>query len=86
MLDRQRLQYLEAMGIPVYVPRQWLLEPVSAPEDNDGETAAAASAQQQTDPVSDSRGSAEYKRAMAGVFVQRAVEQAWKQAQATLYQ
>ncbi len=48
--------------------------------------AVAEAAQQQTDPISDSRGSAAYKRAMTGVFVQRALEQAWKQAQATLYQ
>ena len=37
-------------------------------------------AQQQTDPISDTRGSADYKRAMAGVFVRRALEQAWQQA------
>lgn len=43
---------------------------------------AGAVAQQQTDPISDTRGSAEYKRAMAGVFVRRALEQAWQQAQA----
>jgi len=41
---------------------------------------AGAAAQQQTDPISDTRGSAEYKRAMAGVFVRRALEQAWQQA------
>jgi carbon-monoxide dehydrogenase medium subunit len=44
---------------------------------------AGAVAQQQTDPISDTRGSAEYKRAMAGVFVRRALEQAWQRAQAT---
>jgi carbon-monoxide dehydrogenase medium subunit len=43
---------------------------------------AGAAAQQQTDPISDTRGSAEYKRAMAGVFVRRALEQAWQHAQA----
>jgi len=43
---------------------------------------AGAVAQQQTDPISDTRGSAEYKRAMAGVFVRRALEQAWQRAQA----
>jgi len=43
---------------------------------------AGAVAQQQTDPISDTRGSAEYKRAMAGVFVRRALEQAWRHAQA----
>ena len=43
---------------------------------------AGAVAQQQTDPISDTRGSAEYKRAMAGVFVRRALEQAWHRAQA----
>lgn len=43
---------------------------------------AGAVAQQQTDPISDTRGSADYKRAMAGVFVRRALEQAWQQAQA----
>jgi carbon-monoxide dehydrogenase medium subunit len=37
-------------------------------------------AQQVTDPISDGRGSAEYKRAMAGVFVRRALEQAWQRA------
>jgi len=41
---------------------------------------AGAVAQQHTDPLSDTRGSAEYKRAMAGVFVRRALEQAWQQA------
>jgi len=41
---------------------------------------AGAVAQQQTDPISDTRGSADYKRAMAGVFVRRALEQAWQQA------
>lgn len=43
---------------------------------------AGAVAQQQTDPISDTRGSAEYKRAMAAVFVRRALEQAWQRAQA----
>jgi carbon-monoxide dehydrogenase medium subunit len=42
--------------------------------------AAGAAAQQVTDPISDTRGSAEYKRAMAGVFVRRALEQAWQRA------
>jgi carbon-monoxide dehydrogenase medium subunit len=41
---------------------------------------AGALAQQVTDPISDARGSAEYKRAMAGVFVRRALEQAWQRA------
>jgi carbon-monoxide dehydrogenase medium subunit len=36
-----------------------------------------------TDPISDVRGSAEYKRAMAGVFVRRALEQAWQRASAS---
>jgi len=40
----------------------------------------AALAQECTDPTSDIRGSADYKRAMAGVFVQRALEQAWQRA------
>ena len=40
----------------------------------------AAASEQAVDPVSDVRGSASYKRAMAGVFVRRAVEQAWRQA------
>jgi aerobic carbon-monoxide dehydrogenase medium subunit len=44
---------------------------------------AGTLAQQVTDPVSDARGSAEYKRAMAGVFVRRALEQAWQRALAT---
>ena len=39
-----------------------------------------AAARQLTDPVSDSRGSAQYKRAMTGVFVGRAIEQAWERA------
>jgi carbon-monoxide dehydrogenase medium subunit len=39
-----------------------------------------AAAQRITDPISDARGSAEYKRAMAGVFVRRAMEQAWQRA------
>ena len=38
------------------------------------------SAERLTDPVSDSRGSAEYKRAMAAIFVSRAVSQAWERA------
>jgi carbon-monoxide dehydrogenase medium subunit len=45
---------------------------------------AGAAAQAITDPISDTRGSADYKRAMAGVFVQRALDQAWQQAQATV--
>jgi carbon-monoxide dehydrogenase medium subunit len=44
---------------------------------------AGTLAQQMTDPISDARGSAEYKRAMAGVFVRRALEQAWQRALAT---
>ncbi|HSF33309.1 MAG TPA: xanthine dehydrogenase family protein subunit M [Candidatus Tectomicrobia bacterium] len=44
---------------------------------------AGALAQRVTDPISDARGSAEYKRAMAGVFVRRALEQAWQRAQAS---
>ena len=43
---------------------------------------AGAAAQRVTDPISDVRGSAEYKRAMAGVFVRRALEQAWERARA----
>jgi carbon-monoxide dehydrogenase medium subunit len=43
---------------------------------------AGALAQQVTDPISDTRGSSAYKRAMAGVFVRRALEQAWQRAQA----
>jgi carbon-monoxide dehydrogenase medium subunit len=46
--------------------------------------AAGAAAQEITDPLSDTRGSASYKRAMAGVFVRRALAQAWEQAQATV--
>ena len=45
---------------------------------------AAAAAQQVTDPISDTRGSADYKRAMAGVFVRRALAQAWEQALASV--
>ncbi len=39
-----------------------------------------AAAQRLTDPVSDVRGSAEYKRAMTGVFAGRAIDQAWQRA------
>jgi carbon-monoxide dehydrogenase medium subunit len=42
--------------------------------------AAGAAAQEITDPLGDTRGSAPYKRAMAGVFVRRALAQAWEQA------
>ena len=42
---------------------------------------AGAAAKAITDPISDTRGSAAYKRDMAGVFVQRALDQAWRQAQ-----
>ena len=45
---------------------------------------AGVLAQQVTDPISDTRGSAEYKRAMAGVFVRRALEQAWQRALAAI--
>lgn len=45
---------------------------------------AAAAAQQVTDPISDTRGTSEYKRAMAGVFVRRALEQAWQHALASV--
>jgi carbon-monoxide dehydrogenase medium subunit len=41
-------------------------------------------AQEGTDPISDTRGSAAYKRAMAGVFVRRALDQAWNQALASV--
>ena len=44
---------------------------------------AGAAAKAITDPISDTRGSAAYKRDMAGVFVQRALDQAWRQAQAS---
>lgn len=44
---------------------------------------AGAVAQQETDPISDTRGSADYKRAMTGVFIRRVLEQAWQQALAT---
>jgi len=46
--------------------------------------AAGEAAQQATDPISDTRGSADYKRAMAGVFVKRALAQAWQQARTNL--
>ncbi len=42
--------------------------------------AVGAAARQLTDPVGDSRGSAQYKRAMTGVFVGRAIDQAWERA------
>jgi carbon-monoxide dehydrogenase medium subunit len=45
--------------------------------------AAGSLAQQVTDPISDGRGSAEYKRAMAAVFVRRALEQAYQRALAS---
>ena len=41
---------------------------------------AGVAAQQVTDPMSDTRGSAAYKRSMAGVFVRRALDQAWQEA------
>ncbi len=44
---------------------------------------AGAVAQRLTDPISDFRGSADYKRAMAGVFVRRALEEAWRRASAS---
>jgi carbon-monoxide dehydrogenase medium subunit len=40
---------------------------------------AGRAAEDATDPISDARGSAEYKRAMAGVFTRRALQQAWQQ-------
>jgi carbon-monoxide dehydrogenase medium subunit len=45
---------------------------------------AGAVAKAVTDPISDTRGSAAYKRDMAGVFVKRALDQAWQDAQATV--
>jgi aerobic carbon-monoxide dehydrogenase medium subunit len=45
---------------------------------------AGAVAKAATDPISDTRGSASYKRDMAGVFVQRALDQAWHYAQSTV--
>lgn len=39
--------------------------------------AAAAAAMRIVDPIPDGRGSAEYKRQMAGVFVRRALRDAW---------
>jgi carbon-monoxide dehydrogenase medium subunit len=47
---------------------------------------AGAVAQEATDPLSDTRGSAAYKRSMAGVFVRRALDQAWQQALASIGQ
>jgi carbon-monoxide dehydrogenase medium subunit len=44
---------------------------------------AGAAAQQVTDPLSDVRGSASYKRSMAAVYVLRALGQAWQQALGT---
>jgi carbon-monoxide dehydrogenase medium subunit len=44
---------------------------------------AGAAAQQVTDPLSDVRGSASYKRSMAEVYVRRALGQAWQQALGT---
>ncbi len=41
---------------------------------------AASLAQEHTDPISDSRGSSDYKREMAGVCVRRALEQAGQRA------
>ncbi len=41
---------------------------------------AGVAAKAVTDPISDTRGSAAYKRDMAGVFVQRALDQAWQNA------
>jgi carbon-monoxide dehydrogenase medium subunit len=41
---------------------------------------AASVVQEHTDPISDSRGGADYKREMAGVCVRRALEQAWQRA------
>jgi carbon-monoxide dehydrogenase medium subunit len=46
---------------------------------------AGTAAQEITDPLSDTRGSASYKRAMAGVFVRRALAQAWDQALASVH-
>jgi carbon-monoxide dehydrogenase medium subunit len=45
---------------------------------------AGAAAQQVTDPLSDVRGSASYKRSMAAVYVRRALGQAWQQALGTM--
>jgi carbon-monoxide dehydrogenase medium subunit len=45
---------------------------------------AAAAAKDEVDPLSDPRGSAEYKRDMAEVFARRALEQAFADAQARL--
>jgi carbon-monoxide dehydrogenase medium subunit len=42
--------------------------------------AAAEAARRIVDPVADPRGSAEYKRQMAGVFVRRALRGAWDRA------
>jgi carbon-monoxide dehydrogenase medium subunit len=48
---------------------------------SDGLLAAAAQAAMRiVDPISDPRGSAEYKRQMVGVFVRRAVRAAWQRA------
>ena len=45
---------------------------------------AGQAAQAITDPISDTRGSSAYKQAMAGVYVRRALEQAWQQALASV--
>lgn len=47
---------------------------------------AGAAAREATDPLSDTRGSAAYKRDMTAVFVRRALGQAWEQALASVPQ
>ena len=42
--------------------------------------AAAEAAKRSVDPIADPRGSPDYKRQMAGVFVRRAVQGAWERA------
>ena len=42
--------------------------------------AAAEAAMRIVDPIADGRGSAEYKRQMAGVFTRRALQDAWERA------
>lgn len=42
--------------------------------------AAAEAAMRVADPITDPRGSADYKRQMAGVFVRRAIRAAWERA------
>jgi len=72
---------LAAVGGGVSCPRAQASLVGGAPTEEAIDRAAAIAAEQETDPVTDQRGSAEYKRHVAGVLVTRALRRALARAE-----